>query len=253
MSCHTDIEFDSSKSPLVYKDECCYCFETMAVNVCLECCQGFCEDHLILHNEKTNHTVYLAIKKIIDEQKPEKITKIEVKEDPENMSFEYSLKCFGCKSELEVSDPVLNQRVNYIVEATEAQKKSKIESWEQKVFPCEHASNLVQTPSLADGDKCSKCELEQNLWLCLTCGSKGCGREQYDGSGGRGHGKLHFEETGHPISCKLGTISADGTADCHCYSCDEMILDPNLTEHLAACGIILQSQRKTEKSLNEMV
>lgn len=59
---------------------------------------------------------------------------------------------------------------------------------------------------------CTKCDLKENLWLCLTCGSLGCGRQQFGGIGGNGHGLQHFEETKHPISVKLGTITPEGGA-----------------------------------------
>lgn len=59
---------------------------------------------------------------------------------------------------------------------------------------------------------CTKCDLKENLWLCLTCGSLGCGRQQFGGLGGNGHGLQHFEETRHPVSVKLGTITPEGNA-----------------------------------------
>ena len=59
---------------------------------------------------------------------------------------------------------------------------------------------------------CQKCDLKENLWLCLTCGSLGCGRQQYAGLGGNGHGLQHYEETKHPVSVKLGTITPEGNA-----------------------------------------
>lgn len=59
---------------------------------------------------------------------------------------------------------------------------------------------------------CGKCELKENLWLCMTCGSLGCGRQQFGGIGGNGHGLKHFEETGHPVNVKLGTITPEGGA-----------------------------------------
>ena len=59
---------------------------------------------------------------------------------------------------------------------------------------------------------CTKCDLKENLWLCLTCGSLGCGRQQFGGLGGNGHGLQHYEETKHPVSVKLGTITPEGTA-----------------------------------------
>lgn len=59
---------------------------------------------------------------------------------------------------------------------------------------------------------CAKCALNENLWLCLTCGSLGCGRQQFGGFGGNGHGLSHYEETRHPVSVKLGTITPEGEA-----------------------------------------
>ena len=59
---------------------------------------------------------------------------------------------------------------------------------------------------------CTKCELTSNLWLCLICGALGCGRQQFGGGGGNGHGLEHTKETGHSVAVKLGTIEPDGSA-----------------------------------------
>lgn len=59
---------------------------------------------------------------------------------------------------------------------------------------------------------CTQCDLKENLWLCLTCGSLGCGRQMWGGVGGNGHAMKHFEETKHPVCVKLGTITPEGTA-----------------------------------------
>lgn len=56
---------------------------------------------------------------------------------------------------------------------------------------------------------CGDCNLNTNLWLCLSCGSLGCGRQNYDGTGGKGHAKKHFAKTGHAVAVKIGT---DGSA-----------------------------------------
>lgn len=56
------------------------------------------------------------------------------------------------------------------------------------------------------------CELTNNLWLCLICGSLGCGRQQFGGGGGNGHGVLHTETSGHAVAVKMGTIEPEGTA-----------------------------------------
>lgn len=118
---------------------------------------------------------------------------------------------------------------------------------------------------------CGKCDLKENLWLCLTCGNLGCGRSQYGGLGGNSHGLVHFEESHHPVSVKLGTITAEGTAgeyykqpvscshsdwieeDVYCYSCNEERIDPELAGHLGSFGINIHTRKKTEKSVTELV
>jgi len=57
-----------------------------------------------------------------------------------------------------------------------------------------------------------KCDLKENLWLCLTCGSLGCGRKQVGGLDGNGHALSHFNESQHSVSVKLGTITPEGNA-----------------------------------------
>jgi len=118
---------------------------------------------------------------------------------------------------------------------------------------------------------CSKCELKENLWLCLTCGALGCGRKQYTGVGGNGHALSHFEESQHPVSVKLGTITPEGNAgepqqpsppldrlterrpDIYCYACNEERINTELVLHLSNFGINVQTQKKTEKSTTELV
>lgn len=122
---------------------------------------------------------------------------------------------------------------------------------------------------------CSKCDLKENLWLCLTCGALGCGRKLHGGIGGNGHALAHFEESSHPICVKLGTITPEGTAgesqtvslcislyrqltkergpDVYCYACNDSKIDTELVLHLANFGINIQTQKKTEKSMTELV
>ena len=93
--------------------------------------------------------------------------------------------------------------------------------------------------------------------MCLTCGALGCGRRQFDGSGGNGHALSHFQSTGHPVAIKLGTILYRGPsqpleADLYCYACDDACLDPQLSEHLRGLGIDPSTTAKTEKSTSEL-
>jgi ubiquitin carboxyl-terminal hydrolase 5/13 len=110
----------------------------------------------------------------------------------------------------------VSQVINAVVNAQSSAKRSEVQAWEEEVTACEHTLCLEQdAPKQLESQQlahCSECELRENLWLCLTCGSLGCGRRQYDGSGGNNHGLEHFEKTGHAVCCKLGTITPDGTA-----------------------------------------
>lgn len=96
------------------------------------------------------------------------------------------------------------------------------------------------------------CDLKENLWLCLECGNLGCGRSQFGGIGGNSHALAHSDLASHGVAVKLGSITADGTADIYCYKCNEERTDPDLATHLAHWGINLMERQKTEKSLMEM-
>jgi ubiquitin carboxyl-terminal hydrolase 5/13 len=104
----------------------------------------------------------------------------------------------------------------------------------------------------------------------MTCGSLGCGRQQYGGLDGNGHGLAHYESCGHGVSVKLGTITPEGSAgscglvfqmlrftmlpaDVYCYICNDSKLDPELAGHLSTFGINVQTMTKTEKSMTELV
>jgi len=79
----------------------------------------------------------------------------------------------------------------------------------------------------------------------------GCGRKNYDGSGGNNHGVEHFNKTGHCVNVKIGTITPEGKAAIHCYKCDDEVLDHDLAAHLSVIGIDVASQVKTEKTVAE--
>lgn len=46
----------------------------------------------------------------------------------------------------------------------------------------------------------------------MTCGHLGCGRKNYDGSGGNNHAVDHSTSSNHTLVCKLGTITPEGSA-----------------------------------------
>ena len=100
--------------------------------------------------------------------------------------------------------------------------------------------------------QCDDCILKENLWLNLSSGHIGCGRRNFDGSGGNGHALKHYEETGNPLAVKLGTISAEGNASVFCYKCDEDVKVPNLPQILKNMGIDVDTMVKTEKTMTEL-
>ena len=136
-------------------------------------------------------------------------------------------------------------------------QKSEVKAWEEEITGCEHGLTLQQEASSSISPaglaKCNACELNNNLWLCLTCGSLSCGRQQFGGTGGNGHALKHFEATSHPFAVKLGTITPEGTADIYCYACNDARLDAMLQEHLGNFAIMVADQKKTEKSMTELV
>jgi ubiquitin carboxyl-terminal hydrolase 5/13 len=218
-----------------------------------------------------------------DEEPPAKMKKLAIIEERDEDKFEYVtvIKSWG-EDRLNgrefpeaSSDPLVVSLTESVMQSMSSSRQSEVKAWEDEITACEHTLTLEQFSTghiPASGlAHCSKCDLKENLWLCLTCGSLGCGRQQFGGLGGNGHGLNHFEETQHPISVKLGTITPEGGAgtiyvasydispdnllpqDIYCYSCDDSRFDPELTLHLAMFGIDVQAQTKTEKSMTELV
>jgi ubiquitin carboxyl-terminal hydrolase 5/13 len=135
-------------------------------------------------------------------------------------------------------------------------RKEEVKAWELEMTTCEHILTLQQEPPKKIESQllghCSLCDLQENLWLCLECGNLGCGRSQFGGIKGNGHGMEHTKTSGHGVAVKLGSITPEGTADVFCYKCDEERIDENIGAHLANWGITLADRQKTEKSLTEM-
>lgn len=104
------------------------------------------------------------------------------------------------------------------------QEEVKASSWEFKAATSAFAAGLpvVERPPKISPDpstwKCAMCDMRDNLWLNLSTGLIGCGRRQWDGSGGNSHALEMFNETGkqYPLCVKLGTITAEG-ADVFSY------------------------------------
>jgi ubiquitin carboxyl-terminal hydrolase 5/13 len=135
--------------------------------------------------------------------------------------------------------------IKSVMLAQSAFNDSTVQEWELELASCAHTKNLDQSTSSRIADKsmahCGDCDLKQNLWLCMACGHLGCGRKNYDGTGGNNHAVDHAKSSHHPVVCKLGTITPQGTASIHCYDCDDEVLDDKLGEHLGKLGIDIQT------------
>ncbi|KAI8969677.1 ubiquitinyl hydrolase [Trametes punicea] len=284
MSCSHIGDISRLQSPKlsqsVHREECTQCFDNqdspLGIDVCLTCFNGGCLDkdrhHARSHIAKTGHSFTLNVKRKLrpsanrtdEEEPPAKMKKLAITEEREEDKYEYKtvLKCWKCDPEngLEIpeasDDPHVKSVIDGVMTSMSSARQSEVKAWEEEITPCEHTLMLEQHaigPIAASGlAHCSKCDLKENLWLCLTCGSLGCGRQQFGGLGGNGHGLQHYEETRHPVSVKLGTITPEGNADVYCYVCNDSKIDPELARHLATFGINVQTQTKTEKSMTEL-
>ncbi|KAG7402064.1 Ubiquitin carboxyl-terminal hydrolase 13 [Phytophthora boehmeriae] len=155
----------------------------------------------------------------------------------------------------EAAEAVLNHAGNTVTE--------EVASWQEELKTTKYAEHLEQVaspPQIASNPSAWKCQApdcdkQENLWLNLSDGYIGCGRQNWDGSGGCGAALTHFSETGgiYPLSVKLGTITAEG-GDVYSYAPDEddMVKNLHLAKHLTHFGINVNNLRKTEKSMDEL-
>ncbi|KAH6581014.1 hypothetical protein BASA61_009275 [Batrachochytrium salamandrivorans] len=265
-----------SSSSKVYKEECMLCFDSQdmpnGINVCLTCFSGGCGgngkgyNHSAMHYHKSSHALALNIQRTKKrmardvDNPPQKITKLSIQVEDDSTKYDVVTKviCLACDNlEIDATLPKIKSSVDGVLSAVSAKRQSEIQSWQEETLrPCSHSEDLVQVESSKLEGKalahCPQCGLQDNLWLCLSCGNLGCGRAQYGGIGGHGHALSHFESTNHPIAVKMGTITPEGTADLFCYAHGDEIIHSNLGAHLANFGINLMSQQKTEKSIAEL-
>ncbi|KAI5860799.1 ubiquitinyl hydrolase [Durotheca rogersii] len=253
----------------VYREDCTQCFDSIddpqGLDVCLQCFNGGCvgpRAHSQLHHVVRSHPLVLNIRRtrkhVVKDEPPAKMTKLAIAAETEADRYDITtvVRCLECSTDLDKSSPKLAPIVDGILKANTFSRQEEVKAWEQELTSCEHILLLQQHEGrkIQSGDlgHCSKCDLKENLWLCLECGNLGCGRAQFGGVGGNSHGLAHATESAHAVAIKLGSISPEGTADVYCYQCDEERVDPELATHLAHWGIILSDQVKTEKSLTEM-
>lgn len=256
----------------VYRDDCTLCFDSIddpaGLDVCLHCFNGGCAGeriHSRLHAQTASHPLAVNIKRTrkrkqprADGEPPEKISRLAIKAETEEERYDTltDIHCFECGVDGIPKEGTVGQVVDGILKANTFAKQEEVKAWEQEMTACEHTLCLEQAPSrqIHSGDlgHCTECDLKENLWLCLTCGNLGCGRSQWGGGGGNNHGIAHKDFSQHPVAVKLGSLTADGSADIYCYACDEERVDPELVSHLKHWGIDIADRVKTEKSVTEM-
>ncbi|KAK5048221.1 hypothetical protein LTR84_005891 [Exophiala bonariae] len=254
----------------VYREDCTQCFDSQddeaGLDVCLQCFNGGCaghRNHSLLHYSTTSHPLVLNIKRtrrqVQRDEPPLKLTKLAISAETEEDKYDTvtRVKCYVCSiDDVDRSLGQLPTVIDGVMKAMTFAKQEEVKAWEQEFTECEHTLCLQQQPSRQIGsqnlDGCSKCDLKENLWLCLECGNLGCGRAQFGGVGGNSHGLAHATESQHAVAVKLGSITPEGNADVYCYQCNEERIDTDLAKHLAHWGINIAEREKTEKSLMEM-
>ncbi|KAH3672694.1 hypothetical protein WICMUC_004100 [Wickerhamomyces mucosus] len=181
--------------------------------------------------------------------------KLEIKQQLESDLYDSIQKLFkfdGSLVEIKDIDDPTQKSIDKIINTNSADKDNEIKSWQQEFIQCEHTIEFHQhSLETIDLSKCSDCGLEENLWICLTCGKLGCGRAQFGGVPGNSHALEHFKLAGHPIAVKLGSLSKE-VMDIFCYQCDEEIVFPQAASLLKTYGIDVSNFVKTEKSLVEL-
>ncbi|EPS31280.1 hypothetical protein PDE_06235 [Penicillium oxalicum 114-2] len=254
----------------VYREDCTQCFDSIddeaGLNVCLHCFNGGCvgdRNHALLHFQRYGHALALNIrrtpKQVQRDEPPPKMSKLAIaaETDEDRYNVETSVVCYACPLDnVDKSTAKLSTVIDGVMNAMSFTKREEVKAWEQEFVPCEHTLCLVQADAgdlgSKDTSQCSACDLRENLWICLECGNIACGRNQHGGARGNSHALAHADATSHGVAVKLGSISAEGTADIYCYKCNEERTDPELAKHLAHWGINLAGREKTEKSLMEM-
>lgn len=261
------------KTPLaadrVHKEECLFCFRTSfspeGINVNLKNWQCFCPEHVELDLANAAPALYLNIQ---SRKVPKPQT--EVAGAPTELAigtsggFDVAKKDYDVETEFAVvllpdgtrytlPCPELPEAVLDSITAVQAHESASMEAelaaWQLEKKVSKYALGLEQLPadrtiSSNPADwKCDETGVTENLWINLSTGNIGSGRQQWDGSGGNGSAMRHYQHMKtlgkkYPLVVKLGTITPAG-ADVYSYASseDEEVTDPKLSEHLRHWGI----------------
>jgi ubiquitin carboxyl-terminal hydrolase 5/13 len=278
-----------SQQDKIYKDECIYSFDSpysdTGLYVNLINFHGCGRAYLMNDAQKSNSRLYLfeqwqQIPKETVSDEHQEISKLAIgveggfnTQPKYDIIKEHSLVILNeAKTDIQLTIPLPNNelpefisnicneiikhegmRSNLDVLAWEADNELKVSKYAQDLPQLNPQNKKIpQDPKLWK-DEAS--DATENLWLNLSTGYIGGGRQVWDGSGGSGSALQHYIDTGrkYPLVVKLGTITPHG-ADVWSYSEDEdnLVLDPHLANHLSFWGIDVMKMEKTDKSLNEM-
>lgn len=267
----------------VYKDECMFCFATAespgGLYINLTTHQAFDEEHLSLDQERSGAGLYLHQQARRVPLSEEERREAEARPDRVAIGVEGGFNVDAQRYKVELEEalvvmpaglrvplpcPELPELVLGCIAAVQqhesASRQERVAAWEEERRVSKYAENLEQLPATRSIPmdpkewKCDETGVKENLWLNLSTGFIGSGRQQH-GVEGNGSALRHYEATGrkYPLVVKLGTITPHG-ADVYSYSPDEddMVVDPHLARHLAHWGINMMQMEKTEKTMAEM-
>ncbi|RHY93041.1 hypothetical protein DYB37_001323 [Aphanomyces astaci] len=270
-------------SSAVYKEECVLSFDTPftpgGLYTNLSTFESFGDLHLADDIAQTKQQVYLHqqfVKTGVKKQVLEQVSKVAIgveggfNDDEVEVTKTLTVVVFQGDEKLtfELTDPslpaVIRDSVESVLNHQGHHVSEQVKSWQEEIATSQYAFDLIQLPKedcapisgnpstwVCGSDTCDK---KENLWMNLSDGYLGCGRRNFDGSGGCGEALRHFEATGRnfPLAVKLGTITPAGGGDVYSYAEDDMVRDPNLAAHLRHFGIKVDELTKTEKTINEL-
>eukprot|EP01006_Ploeotia_vitrea_P016431 TRINITY_DN47089_c0_g1_i1.p1 TRINITY_DN47089_c0_g1~~TRINITY_DN47089_c0_g1_i1.p1 ORF type:complete len:879 (-),score=519.81 TRINITY_DN47089_c0_g1_i1:96-2732(-) len=278
----------------VFKSECVYSFATPEFRgglfVNLKTFQAAAPDYVDVDARRSGASVYLHIKWVRVEKEAQEPSAQEAEEEKNNQASvtedgvfqldlssaddwefaeQYSVVVLA-ERERPIAWPNANlpelvrQSVEGVLASDDQGTKEEVSKYQEVREVSRYALELEQldngkkiSPNPKDW-KCEESGMTENLWLNLSTGYIGSGRERADGKGGTGAALKHYKEwkakgKDFPLVVKLGTITPT-SADVWSYAPDEddMVLDPHLADHLAHWGINMMKLRKTEKTTAEL-
>lgn len=96
--------------------------------------------------------------------------------------FKLSPHCHSCRLPIENDGHLFNLMKRLLATDVSLNTNSLLD-WRVDLVACKHVVDLNQShakePFQHESGHCLKCELTDNLWMCLECGCLGCGRQQY--------------------------------------------------------------------------